>query len=94
MPKTETLVKRLIDSVWTLEIERVEGGVKILSHTRDRYVSPKEEKEALKFRLIEDDNRKVLEVCVFDKGHSIGGDSQPIEHLKVVNPQHVFSYDA
>jgi hypothetical protein len=89
--------KRLIDSVWTLGYKRVSPTeVEIVSYDRENPIGYEQEGKLDLCNTMEtlDGNRVVTHVALadyksFDQWASL---TEPRELLKVVNPQHVFSY--
>ena len=89
----EIATKRLIDSVWTLRYEHVEGGVKIHSYNRTDREGYEKERELPRCHLVEEEDRTVkqIEVQTFDNNEhqhcALDG-----EVYDVVNPGNIFSY--
>jgi hypothetical protein len=85
--------KRLIDSVWTLAYEVVDGEVFIHSYDRTNPIGYEKEKELPQVTLLEDDYRVVEEVA-FKKYDSVMRSSSAYgEYVQVANPKYVFSYN-
>ena len=81
--------KRLLDSVWTLEYEQVQGGIKIISYSRDNNYGYDHENELERCRPVEDKNRTVTDVQ-FAEYDPFNFEPERIE--KVVNPKYIFDY--
>ena len=93
MSKVEFATKRLINAVWTVAFERVEGGVKVLAYDRTLDVGYEKEHELPRMQFVEDDERNATELLLkpFEAFMYHAG-SEPTERLKVVNPKNVFEY--
>lgn len=86
----EIYEQMLINYVWFVEFERVKGGVKLLRHFRLRYNSPDRPNANGAGHVIEttDGSRIAVSVEIIPYGKN------KKEVYKIVNPQHVFSYDS
>ena len=89
--------KRLIDSVWTLAYQRVSPTeVRILGYDRENPIGYAQERQLDLCNLREtiDGSRIVTHVALddFKSFQCWASLTEAREHLKVVNPQHVFSY--
>ncbi len=87
--------KRLIDSVWTLEFEVLNGNeVKILKYSRDDQEGYDNERTLPQCRVVEDDDRNAISVLIRDKydGFEWVDEKNCDKTYKVVNVMHIFSY--
>ena len=84
----ERYEQTLINAVWFIEFERVEGGAKLLRHYRIRFNDPKRPVSVGAGQIIEseDGNRTAVAVEFIPYGKT------EKETLKLVNPGHVFGY--
>ncbi|CAM3933105.1 hypothetical protein [Vibrio aquimaris] len=95
-PETRMAVRRLIDSVWTVEYMLLsDHEVKILRHSRDIDEGYTNESLLPRFKCVEDEKRHITDLelylptfgesASFDRGELTG-------RYRVTNPQYVFSY--
>jgi hypothetical protein len=84
----ERYEEMLINYVWFIEFERVEGGAKLLRHYRVRFNSPDRLKADGAGHIIEseDGTRTAVAVEIIPYGKT------EKERLELVNPAHVFGY--
>jgi hypothetical protein len=84
----ERYEQMLINYVWFIEIERVEGGAKLLRHYRVRFNSPERPVSIGAGHIIEkgEGDRTAIAVEIIPYGKT------ETERLDIVNPAHVFSY--
>jgi hypothetical protein len=83
----ERYEQMLINYVWFIEFERVEGGAKLLRHYRVRFNDPKRPVSIGAGHIIEKEGDRIavaVEVIPYGKTEK--------ETLKLVNPGHVFGY--
>jgi len=79
--KTHKAVKRIINSVWTIEYRLIDANtVKLISYSRDDKEGYNREHELPKGDVIEEGDRIVTGIKVGDK------------QFAVSNPGHVFSF--
>lgn len=93
MSKVEFATKRLINAVWTVAFERVEGGVKILAYDRSIELGYEQERELPRMDFIEGDGRTVthLVLAPFEE-HFYVARGETAKTYAVVNPKNVFEY--
>ena len=89
---TQFATMRLIDSVWTMEFNMVDGKAEIKSFNRTNPKGYQEERNLPQLMVNEGDDRIVREITVapFNDHRQDFSDG---EVLQVANPQHVFSYN-
>jgi hypothetical protein len=90
MAVTETYEETLINYVWFIEFERVEGGVKLLRNYRLRFNNPDRPTSLGAGHTIErTDGSRIVESVEI-----VPYKTNKKEVHKVVNPKHVFSYES
>lgn len=95
MSKTKYATKRLIDSVWTVAYQEVEGGARIVSYDRENPVGYNQERELPRMDLIEGKGRIVTRLVLSPYGafnYSANASSEGARVLDVVNPKNIFGY--
>ncbi|EKA5635843.1 hypothetical protein OKZ62_001747 [Vibrio navarrensis] len=93
--QTYRAVKRLIDSVWTVQFLFTDEGVHIISYSRDDEVGYVEEKRLPKAIIVEDENRIARSIKVFSPETILleaDRDDHLIGEYNVLNPKFIFSY--
>jgi hypothetical protein len=88
--------KRLIDSVWTVSFEVVDGKAVIHSYGRGNAEGYKRERELMQVTLIEDDDRTVKELLLkpYTQFNGWVNADNCTERYEVANPGHIFGYGA
>jgi hypothetical protein len=85
--------RRLLDSVWTLAYEVVDGEIVIDEHSRDLDIGYEKEHELPQYRLLEDDYRIVEAVCFRQYTSEMLGLASYGDFIDVSNPKYVFDYN-
>jgi hypothetical protein len=85
-------VKRLINSVWTVEFIPTHDGVFIVSNTRTDPEGVEREKELHQADLIEDDKRDVHGLKLADPKSASFNPDENVDEFDVINPDYIFSY--
>ena len=86
-------VKRLINSVWTVEFVPTRDGVVIIKYDRKDPEGYDREKELPQANLLEDDSRTVTGLVISDPKSASFQDNKNTDTFEVLNPKHIFSYD-
>ncbi len=82
---------RLIDSVWTLGFEIVDGKVVIHSYDRENKIGYEKEKELPQVRIVEGEGRIIKSVKIAEY-QQFGQDFSEAKEYEVANPKFVFHY--
>jgi hypothetical protein len=85
---------RLINSVWTLTYQLIDGKVKVLRYTRDDAEGYEREQELPRCSTIENPQGRILthvRIGKYEPFKYWATDKDPI--YEVLNPGHIFSYD-
>lgn len=85
---------RLIDSVWTVTYEIVDGKAVISSYNRRDEEGYKHERQLPQCALVETDDRTVVELLLrpYEQFNGWCNSSNCTERYEVANPKHVFDY--
>ncbi len=75
------VVQRIINSVWTMDVDIAEESVTINSFGRDNREGYLQEYELPKLGIVEDEKRNITDILIDGKTY------------KVTNPQFIFSYE-
>jgi len=87
-PKVLKAVKRLINSVWTVEYRLLgDNKVEILKFGRDDEEGYEREHELPKGDITEDDDRIARSLNIWSSD-----DLGPVHSYTIANPKHIFSY--
>tara|TARA_R100001463_G_C3477856_1_gene216602 strand:- start:109 stop:423 length:315 start_codon:yes stop_codon:yes gene_type:complete len=92
---TKYATQRLIDSVWTVAYQEVEGGARILSYNRESPIGYGQEKELPRMGFIESEGRIVVQLVLSPYGafdYSASASSEGARVLSVINPKNIFNY--
>jgi len=87
----ERYEQTMINYVWFIEFERVQGGAKLLRHFRKRFDDPTRPKSNGAGHIVEsrEDGNRIAEMVEFIP---YATPSAKPTRLKVINPKHVFDY--
>lgn len=83
--------KRLIDSVWTLGYEIIDGKVKIHSFDRENPIGYEKEKELPQVAIFENNERHIIKVAIADY-QQFRQNFNDAKEYEVINPRYVFNY--
>ena len=85
-------VRRLINSVWTLEFIPTRDGIFIVKYDRNDDEGYEKEKELHQVNLIENENRTVVAVKISDPKPAYFSKDENTDLFDVINQKHVFDY--
>ena len=95
--ETKKATKRLLDSVWTVEFKEVSPTeVEIVRYSRDDQEGYDRERKLPQGVLVETENRTVTHLLIREEfdSHNWVNETNADRKLLVVNPKHIFDYNA